>query len=67
MNNSTSSLGAVVFVLFCVAAAIFGLVGQVMNVIDLVTRHATMEVMEVVIRIAGLFIAPVGILMGWFF
>ncbi len=40
--------------------------GQILNVFDLLTGYASMAGGELILRIVGLFIAPIGIFMGWF-
>lgn len=40
--------------------------GWVLNIFDLITGWASMDIVEVVIRIAGLFVPILGAIFGWF-
>ena len=51
-----------ILILICILLVI----GWVMNIIDLYHMNAIMTG-EGVIRIIGIFLAPVGSIMGWFF
>ena len=51
---------------FLILICILLVIGWVMNIIDLYHMNAIMTG-EGVIRIIGIFLAPVGSIMGWFF
>lgn len=42
-------------------------IGWVMNIIALVHLESVDHLGEVIIRVIGIFIAPLGAIMGWFF
>lgn len=56
----------------CIFLTLFGFVmanviGWVMNIVHLVGLEAFAFSGENIIRIVGIFIAPIGAIMGWFF
>ncbi len=51
--------------LFIIILAILVAIGWVMNVIDLVRWNADITA-EFIIRVAGIFVPPLGAIMGWF-
>jgi hypothetical protein len=48
-----------------VIASVLAVVGYIMNVAALVTATASTTLVELAIRIVGLFAVPVGVLAGW--
>lgn len=50
-----------------VTLIILNLIGWVMNIVHLVGLQAFTFNGENIIRIVGIFIAPIGAIMGWFF
>ncbi len=48
------------------ATILFVVAGAIMNVVDLVTTYSEMAQAEIIIRLVGLFILPLGAAMGWF-
>lgn len=59
-NDSMDFVAAIVFLV----VALLGLIGWVMNIVKLVTADvfAGMEIA----RVAGIFVAPLGAVLGWF-
>ncbi len=53
------------YALFIITLAILVVIGWVMNIIDLVTWKAEITA-EFIIRVAGIFVPPLGAIMGWF-
>jgi hypothetical protein len=47
-------------------AVLFSVIGYIMNLAALVSATATTTLVEVAIRIVGIFAFPVGVLAGWF-
>ena len=43
------------------------LIGWVLNIVALFQGADTMSVGELIVRFAGIFVAPIGVIMGWFF
>jgi len=56
------------FFIAFVLAIILGCIGWVMNIISLVTFEGTVSefTMIEIIRVVGIFLAPLGAVMGWF-
>ena len=46
-------------------AAVFAVIGYIMNIMALVTAEATTTLVEVAIRIVGIFVPFIGVLTGW--
>ncbi len=53
------------YALFIIILAILVAIGWVMNVIDLVRWNADITA-EFIIRVIGIFVPPLGAIMGWF-
>lgn len=52
-------------ILVAAVAVICAAVGYVMNIFALLAADAAMTLVELAVRIAGIFVVPVGIFAGW--
>ena len=55
-----------VFSLFWIAVLLFAIIGWIMNIFDVVSTTKPLD-LEDAMHILGLFIIPLGVIMGWFF
>ena len=61
-----TELTAVGFILFSIVIGFLGLLGWIFNIIALAGMNFDKFTGEHVVRIIGVFLAPVGALAGWF-
>ena len=60
-------MGNVIVVLMAAGVAIAGFVGWVLNIIAVVGANFTPFTGELLVRVIGIFVAPIGAIMGLFF
>ena len=58
--------GGISYLIFMFSLLVFVLIGWVMNIMDLVKMDLTLTGL-CVLKIIGVFIPPLGAVMGWFF
>jgi len=66
-RNNVENAGAVTGAIVVWAFVILTLVGWVMNIFDLVGTQLDVITIELVLRIVGIFVVPLGAIMGLFF